>query len=30
MITESDRTSLINYRIEQAKDTIELAKFDRF
>jgi len=27
MINEDDRISLINYRIEQAKDTIELARF---
>jgi len=27
MINENDRISLINYRIEQAKDTIELARF---
>ena len=27
MISENDRNSLIKYRIDQAKDTIELAKF---
>jgi len=27
MINESDRNSIVKYRIEQAKDTIELAKF---
>ena len=27
MINESDRNSLVNYRIDQAKDTIELSKF---
>lgn len=27
MINDSDRQSLINYRIEQAKDTVELSKF---
>jgi uncharacterized protein (UPF0332 family) len=27
MINENDRNSLIKYRVEQAKDTIELAKF---
>jgi uncharacterized protein (UPF0332 family) len=27
MMNEKDRTSLINYRLEQAKETIELTKF---
>ena len=27
MINESDRVSIVKYRIEQAKDTIELARF---
>ena len=27
MISDQDRTSLIEYRIEQANETIELAKF---
>lgn len=27
MINENDRNSIVKYRIEQAKDTIELAKF---
>ena len=27
MINESDRNSLVKYRIKQAKETIELAKF---
>lgn len=27
MINENDRSSLVKYRIEQAKDTVELARF---